>query len=697
MDLNGRLSANLLKRREEFQEETLALAKKWNEEALGKAREGSNGFLKLSEHYGALNADLTEKRKEISNLGFGPGYAYHLETKKSNDDGKPRGEGGQNLAPTELGYHVPSKLAPPPPPLGTPPPAPAQLVVPVLIPPKEAQEEKKDPTPASDNRKIIRTGVLDFEVDSFDAAADTITRLVESIKGGFIATTNSEKLANGKMRGAVVVRVPPEKLDRLVADLRRELGKIGELKSQKIGSQDVGKQYTDVESRLKAARNIEERLLNIIKTGKGEIKDLVAAEHELGTWRTKIEEMEGEIRYLRNQIALSTLTISLIERDIQAPYAIVVTERVGIRIEVEDVDQAQKGALAELGKVKGRLIKAELKPHAAGQLEAIIQAEVAPASAAAFRQGLQKLGNVTQHDAQRTQQAEGGGGKPLDVKPRMNDVHFEVTLYNTANIQPRETLMLALASADVTASYRKLQQAIAQAKGQVRTSLLNEQDKLNTTAHLEFDIPIAEKSGIDKVLAEVGQVLSRKNHRAAANETATDRKFGYRILVQNVAGIPPREKVSITIDVDDVDKRATELKDLVAASKGLVANANLDKQASGQVSAVLVFDIPLSSEDAVVRQFKAAGRVVSYKTKRFPQIPDNELATAQVEVTLRGAGLYVPSDEGLWPAIRSGLANSVKIFSWSVIFVITGLSAALPIALVAWIVVRIVRRMRGTP
>ena len=87
------------------------------------------------------------------------------------------------------------------------------------------------------------------------------------------------------------------------------MAKSGELKNQRIISMDVTKQYTDIESRLRAARTMEERLIQIIKIGKGEIKDLVAAERELGVWRTKIEEMEGEIRYYGNQVSLSTLTI----------------------------------------------------------------------------------------------------------------------------------------------------------------------------------------------------------------------------------------------------------------------------------------------------------------------------------------------------------------------------------------------------
>ena len=172
-------------------------------------------------------------------------------------------------------------------------------------------------------RKIIRTGDLEFEVSVFDDTVAQITQLIGAIPGAFVATVNSEKLPNGKVKGSVVVRVPPEALDKFVLDLRQALAKVGELKSQKIGSADVTKQYTDIESRLRAARTMEERFIAIIKNGKGEVKDLIAAERELGVWRTKIEEMEGEIRYYNSQVALSTLTITAYEKEIRAAAAMV--------------------------------------------------------------------------------------------------------------------------------------------------------------------------------------------------------------------------------------------------------------------------------------------------------------------------------------------------------------------------------------
>ena len=241
--------------------------------------------------------------------------------------------------------------------------------------PAQPKVEPKEQPPEKMGRMIIRTGEMEFETDSFKDSVLKITKLVKN-KGGFVATVNSDKLPNGKMRGNIVVRMPPGVLDDFLIELPDILPK-NVLKNQRIGSQDVGKQYSDIESRLRAARAIEERLIQIIKTGKGEIKDLVNAEKELGVWRTKIEEMEGEIRYLANQVALSTLTIQLYEKEIEAPTAIVTTETVSLRIEVEDVAKSHKAAMNLVKELKGRLTRSDLKQHPGGQFLSILHAEIA--------------------------------------------------------------------------------------------------------------------------------------------------------------------------------------------------------------------------------------------------------------------------------------------------------------------------------
>ncbi len=368
-----------------------------------------------------------------------------------------------------------------------------------------------------------------------------ITRLISAVPGGFVATVNSDKLPNGKIKGCVVLRLPPEKLDKFLLDLRQELGKAGELKSQRIGSQDVTKQYTDVESRLRGARAMEERFLEIIKTGKGEIKDLIVAENALGVWRTKIEEMEGEIRFYNNQVGLSTLTITLYEKEIQAAAELVISERRKLQLEVEDVDKAHQAALAAVTEARGHVTKSDFKQTTAGQLEATLHFGIAPAEADRISAQLKQLGVVTHQDADRTGQTQGGGSQTATMKTRQNDVLFEVGIYNTANVKPREALVLEIASVDVAAGFRKLQEAVARVKGQVRGGQIDNQDKPNVAAHLDFDVPAAERKVIDQVIAEIGKTITRNATQAAVGEAATDRKIGYRISLKDAAALPARE------------------------------------------------------------------------------------------------------------------------------------------------------------
>jgi glycine cleavage system regulatory protein len=652
--------------------------------------------------------------------------------------------------------------------------------------------------PTGTPRKIvIRSGDIEFEIDSFDSAVAAITKLVSDIKGGFVATVNSEKLPNGKVRGSVVVRVPPERLDGLVLDLRRELGKGGELKGLRIGSQDITKQYTDLESRLRAARAMEERLLLIIKTGKGEIKDLLQAEKELGVWRTKIEEFEGELRYYTNLVSLSTLTITLAEKEILAPYSITETERIQMGIEVEEVDKAMREALAAVTEAKGRVTKSELKQLAAGQFSALVHFEVAPDAAGPLRDRLKQLGTVARLDIERVQQAQGGSGKPQDAKSKRNDSQFFVSLYNlmtiapretmvitlacvdteaayktilarvqkatgrvlTSNlnrerseqttgsihfdvkvveadavladikeagevlsmqvtenpdvqnvtrskrgfqvqlwalsqVQPRETTTIKLATRDVPAAYRELKDAVAKAKGRIIDAQLNEQDKKKVTAQLDFDVRRVEDAGVTAALNKLGDIHSRSTTRIQDSDKVIDSKLRYKINVINVAAVQPRENVKLGIEVSNVDKTAAAFMTQVGEMAGRVVESNLTHERSGRVIARLTFDVPLAAAPALVDKLVAAGTVRVQEASKNPQVPETDLAIARLDVTLSNADLIVPSDEGLWPSIRTGLSYSFKVGAWSLSWVILGVCVVLPWALVLYAVYRVVLRMR---
>jgi hypothetical protein len=499
-------------------------------------------------------------------------------------------------------------------------------------------EPKVPEPPAETSRKIIRTGEMEFEIESYYSAVDIITTILTGeikdgkvvrppVRGGFISTTNSDKLANGKMKGSIVVRMPPEYLDKFVLDLRRELTKNGELKNQRIVSLDVTKQYTDIESRLRAARTMEERLIQIIKIGKGEIKDLVAAERELGIWRTKIEEMEGEIRYYANQVSLSTLTIMLTEKDISAPTSLVLTENVRLRIEVDNVAEAHQAAMDAVEKIGGSITRSDLKLHPGGQLQSIIHADIPPTKKLEFVKVLGKLGIVSDTQESTQQRTEGGSGKPGGLKQRKGDVRFEVTMFNNANVRPRLSTDLKLATADVSGDYGRILDRVAKLGGQVRDAKLNEQDKMNINGYLDFNVPTDKKAEMDKLLFDIGGTpLERVNLRAPFSELSTERKFGYTVLLRDFASIPPSKGVVEIIASTDVPGSYAKLQEAIAKAKGLVVDAKVNEQDKYNIYAQVDFSIPTEEVGLFEKVLKDLGTSLQ---RTNIQAPLKTLSTAR--------------------------------------------------------------------
>jgi hypothetical protein len=540
------------------------------------------------------------------------------------------------------------------------------------------------------HRVVIRTGEMEFEVASFDAAVAAVTKLVAGVKGAFVATVNSDKLANGKVRGSITVRAPPEHLDGLVLDLRRDLGPMGGLKGMKIGSQDITKQYTDLESRLRAARAMEQRLLQMIKDGKGEIKQLLEAERELGNWRTKIEEFEGELRYYGNLVALATLTITLSEKEIRSAVAVTENERVQAGVEVEDVDKAYRETVAAVAETKGRMIKSELKQVADGQFNAMMQFEVPPETSGPMRDRLKQLGRIARLDIDRSQHSEGGTA-PSDVKVKRGDTVFLLQIYNLINVAARETNVLQIAVPNVRAGYQALREVAGKAGARVLVAQLNEQDARNVTAQIDVDVRRPEDAAYRAALDAAGEIASRQVGRAAEGNNVTDSKVQYRVTLLGTDKLSPRETTSMTLEVQDVDQALATLGAQVSEVKGRQLSAQSTRDRAGKVTAQVSYEVPLAAASLADR-FKAVGTVRGYQSIRDQQAPAGKYATARIDVTLVSGDQIVSADDGLWPQVRRGLSYSMAVLLTSITWVVFGLCVVLPWALIGFVVYRLFRR-----
>ena len=99
------------------------------------------------------------------------------------------------------------------------------------------------------------------------------------------------------------------------------------------------KAYFDTDARLKNARVMEQRLIDMLKTKTGKVSDLLQVEKELGRVREEIEKMQGELKYWDSQVQFATVTISLAEKDMEEPAAFLLKERAQLALYAPDVEK----------------------------------------------------------------------------------------------------------------------------------------------------------------------------------------------------------------------------------------------------------------------------------------------------------------------------------------------------------------------
>ncbi len=456
---------------------------------------------------------------------------------------------------------------------------------------------------------------MEFEVERFDGAFAQVSKLTTEA-GGYVGTTNSEKLPNGKVKGTVTVRVPPDRLDTLVLQLRG----IGDLKSQKLDANDVTKQYTDLESELRADRAMEERLLAIIKDGKGQIKDLLMAEKELGTWREKIEKIIGEMRYFDNQVSLSTLEVTLYERDIKTPATAKETENIDAGVEASDVEKARGDALKAIEDAKGRVIQSELKRYDAGQFGATIIADVPPEAAGALVDRLKQIGKVARLEIQRKQTSDPNADSSTPVRVEKENTRLNLSLYNLANVAPRTSSAINLAAEDVAKTYRAVLERVTKAGGRVVSSNLAQNKPEQTTGQISFEVPAAEADAVVGDLRAMGEVmkLTVTDNPDVNNVTAAKRGFALQLIA--TAAVMPRETQTLQVAASSVSEAREKI--LAAANGGgggggaRVLVSQLNDRDRNNPTATTEVDVPRSSLAAVEKAISEAGDVVSRSVSR---------------------------------------------------------------------------------
>lgn len=162
--------------------------------------------------------------------------------------------------------------------------------------------------PGRDTARIVRTGTASLEVDEgrFAATMAALTRLAGSADGYVSGSMSSE--TDDRPSGSVTLRVPGERFDQVVADVRG----LGDVLALTVTAQDVTVEHTDLEARLRALQATRSQFVTLLSkaTRVGEVLEVQTRINDI---QVQIEQTQGKIRLLDSQTAYGSLKVEVYE------------------------------------------------------------------------------------------------------------------------------------------------------------------------------------------------------------------------------------------------------------------------------------------------------------------------------------------------------------------------------------------------
>ena len=193
-----------------------------------------------------------------------------------------------------------AQKSPSPQPAGGRPPTTTPTTLPA--PPPKLTPDAPKPSPAANPDSatkiagplLIYTATFHMAVFEAGPSIDATYQLAKDL-GGYLVRRDQH---------TIIIRVPAAKY----RDALAQIAKLGDVLHREETVEDVTEQFLDMQTRLRNARAMRDRLEKLLAQAK-DVKEALAVEKELGRVTTDIERMEGRLKRLRELISFSTITV----------------------------------------------------------------------------------------------------------------------------------------------------------------------------------------------------------------------------------------------------------------------------------------------------------------------------------------------------------------------------------------------------
>ena len=173
------------------------------------------------------------------------------------------------------------------------------IAAPEAPPPPQAPQDN-----STFKRDIVTTGSVQMVVAEPTQVADRLVSAVTDAGGR--VDSRSERSGSSSPTVDLVVRIPADKLDGVLADAK----KLGTVESMSIRHTDVTSQRVDLDARVEALQTSVNRLLELMGRA-GNVADLLAAESSLTQRQAELDSLRAQRAALGDQISYATIDVNL--------------------------------------------------------------------------------------------------------------------------------------------------------------------------------------------------------------------------------------------------------------------------------------------------------------------------------------------------------------------------------------------------
>jgi len=158
----------------------------------------------------------------------------------------------------------------------------------------------------ADQEKVIRNADAELEVKNVQKTYDEVVEVIKG-NGGYLSGANFHEAKTGKVTATVVLRVPNDKFEQTLDQIR----KLGDVKRFNIQSTDVSHQYKTLVTELNTIKTVYDKIVKKLQERRTDIEGAMQLESELTPYLRRIEAIKSQLARYDNLIAMPTITVNL--------------------------------------------------------------------------------------------------------------------------------------------------------------------------------------------------------------------------------------------------------------------------------------------------------------------------------------------------------------------------------------------------